>query len=153
MATPPTLSHVILDNASLQLGPGPASTGLTELACYANHVELSPDVSTTTLDTFCGSTDYPGVVKWSLITTLYQSFDTPGGTEAVLEPLVEAGDPCTFLIYAYRDKPIGPDNPAWTGTVVPQPYAPLNGDAGDASEVDIEWSLIGAPTKLVAPPT
>src|SRR5262245_5812347 len=152
MAVAPTISHVILDNASLQIGPGPVPAGVTELACYANHVELSPDVSTTTLDTFCGSTDYPGVVKWSLIATLYQSFDADG-PENTLEPLVVAGDPCKFLVYAYRDKPIGPNNPAWTGTVVPQPYAPINGDAGDASEVDIEWSLLGAPTKLVAPPT
>ena len=46
-----------------------------ELACVANHIELTPDVAVTTLDTMCASTDYPGVVKWSLIATLYQSFD------------------------------------------------------------------------------
>lgn len=145
-------SYVILDNASLQLGAGPPpGTALTELACWTNHLELTPDVDTTTLDTMCGSVDLPGVVKWALVATLYQSFDADG-TEETLSALVEAGDPCVFLMFADRSAPISPTNPAWTGEVIPQPYSPLNGDAGDASEIEIEWSLVGEPTKLTAPP-
>ena len=142
------VTHVILDNASIKLGPD--NLTLKELACYASHVELSPDVSVTTLDTFCGSVDYPGVVKWALIATLYQSYDVDG-TEEVLSALVTAGDPCAFEVSAYRSQAISATNPAWTGTVIPQPYAPLSGDAGDGSEVSLEWSLVGTPTKKTIP--
>jgi hypothetical protein len=31
--------------------------------------------------------------------------------------------------------------------VIPQPYSPINGDAGDASTIDLEWSVVGQPTK------
>jgi hypothetical protein len=140
---------VILDNASLQLGADEAT--LKELACYTSHIELSPDVSTTTLDTMCGSVDYPGAVKWSLIATLYQSWDTDG-TEAVLKPLVDAAVPCTFVVSADKDQAISLMNPGWTGEVIPQPYSPLNGDAGDGSEVSLEWSLTAPPTKITSPP-
>jgi hypothetical protein len=67
---------LILTDASLKIDD-------TELACVANHIELSPDTTVTTLDTMCGSKDYPGTVKWSLIATLYQSFDVDA-TEDVL---------------------------------------------------------------------
>jgi hypothetical protein len=109
-------------------------------------MELSPDVSITTLDTMCGSKDYPGTIKWSLVATLYQSFDVDA-TEEVLSAAVAFGDPVAFSIAGYRDQPVGPGNPAWTGLVIPQPYSPINGDAGDASTVELEWSLAGAPVK------
>ena len=73
---------VILTNASIKIDG-------VELACVASHVELSPDTSITTLDTFCGSKDYPGTVKWSLIATRYQSFDTRA-TEDTQYPAVAA---------------------------------------------------------------
>lgn len=146
-------THVILNNASLRLGTAATLAALKELACYTNHIELTPDVSTTTLDTMCGSVDYPGAVKWTLIATIYQSWDTPNGPEAVLQPLVAAAPtPCWFVIAADRVAPISATNPGWSGSVVPQPYSPLNGDAGDASEISIEWSLTAAPTKITVPP-
>jgi hypothetical protein len=138
---------VILTNASVKIGG-------TELACTASHVELSPDTSITTLDTFCGSKDYPGTVKWSLIVTLYQSFDT-GSTEDTLSAAVAAykvdGSPVTYEVAAYRYRPIGPDNPSWSGDVIPRDYAPINGDAGAASQIDLEWSCTAEPTKSVVP--
>ena len=75
MSTPaPEPTPLILTNASVKIDG-------TELACLANHVELSPDVNITTLDTFCGSRDYPGTAQeWSLVATFYQSFDA-GSTE------------------------------------------------------------------------
>src|SRR6185503_10787206 len=126
--------------------------GLTELACAASHVELSPDVSVTTIDTMCGSVDYPGVVKWALIATLYQSFD-PDATEEVLSAAVELGVPTPFELVPYKSQPVSATNPMWRGEVIPQPYAPINGDAGEASEVELEWSVVGQPEKLTAPPT
>jgi hypothetical protein len=140
---------LILTNASLKLGPAPGTT-LTELACVANHVELSPDVTTTTVDTFCGSRDYPGQVKWSLVATLYQSFDTDA-TEDTLSAILATGENAFFEVMGYRDQPVSATNPVWTGEAIPQPYAPINGDAGDTSSVEIEWSIVGEPAKSIVP--
>jgi hypothetical protein len=138
---------LILTNASLMIDD-------VELACVANHVEVSPDVSVTTLDTFCGSRDYPGTVKWSLVATLYQSFDA-GATEETLSAAYDAykldGTAATFRVCGTRDAPVSATNPEWTGEVIPQPHAPINGDAGDASTVDLEWSVIGEPVKNIVP--
>ena len=126
-----------------------------ELACVASHVELSPDTSVTTLDTMCGSRDYPGTVKWSLVATLYQSFET-GATEDILSAAVASykatGEPVSFEVAGYKSREVGPDNPSWSGSVIPKDYAPINGDAGDASTIDLEWSCTAPPTKNVAPP-
>src|SRR4029077_14053194 len=105
---------LILTNASLMIGD-------VGLACVANHIELSPDVSITTLDTFCGSRDYPGVIKWSLVATLYQSFD-PEATEEALTTVWEAdkadGSPASFRVAGYRDQPVSATNPEWTGEAI-----------------------------------
>ena len=141
---------LILDDAGVKIGTGADETTLVELACVTNHIELTPDVSITTLDTMCGSVDYPGTVKWQLIATLYQSFD-PDATEETLSAAVEFGEAVPFALIGYKSKPVGPTNPEWSGMVIPQPYSPINGDAGDASEVELEWSVVGEPTKSVVP--
>jgi hypothetical protein len=156
MAEPKPL---ILTDASLKLGvtPSDAYAALKELACVTSHIELSPDVSTTTVDTMCGSKDYPGTVKWSLVATLVQSFDTDA-TEDVLSQALAAseaagGAAIPFAVQGYKGIPVGDDNPVWTGNVIPQPYSPINGDAGDASEVELEWSLDAPPVKHITTPT
>jgi hypothetical protein len=144
MAVTPTVPNpVILDNAALSIDGKP-------LDCLTNHLEISPDTSVTTLDTFCGSRDYPGITKWSLVATLYQSFD-PDATEDVLSAAVAGGEPVPFTVLPDRSQPVGPTNPEFSGEVIPQPYAPINGDAGDASTIELEWSMTGPPAKAVAP--
>lgn len=148
MADPAPL---ILDNAGLKLGDGATPTeALTELACVLNHIELTPDVSVTTLTTMCGEKDYPGVVKWSLVATLYQSFD-PDATEEVLSTALASGSPVGFELIGRRDVAVSDTNPMWSGEVIPQAYSPINGDAGDVSTVELEWSLVGPPTKNIVP--
>jgi hypothetical protein len=137
---------LILTDASLKISTDGTTTTMNELACVANHIELSPDVSVTTLDTMCGSKDYPGTVKWSLVATLYQSFDLDA-TEDTLSAALALGTPTPFEIVPYKSQAVGTTNPKWTGLVIPQPYSPINGDAGDASTVELEWSLDGAPVK------
>ena len=51
----------------------------------------------------------------------------------------------------YKSQPVSATNPEWSGELIPQPYAPINGDAGDASTVELEWSLDGAPVKTIVP--
>src|SRR6188768_255992 len=134
---------LILTDASLKINNN-------ELACVANHIELAPDVSITTLDTMCGSKDYPGTVKWSLVATLYQSFDA-AATEETLSAAVDGGVPVPFEILPYKSQPVSATNPSWSGELIPQPYSPINGDAGDASTVELEWSLAGPPVKSITP--
>lgn len=142
---------LILDNAGLKLGDGADPTEvLTDLACLLNHIELSPDVSVTTVTTMCGERDYPGVVKWNLVATLYQSFD-PDATEDVLSAAVDADGPVGFEVVGYRDRPVSATNPVWTGQVIPKPYSPINGDAGDVSTIELEWSVVGEPAKSIVP--
>lgn len=141
---------LILNDASLKISKTADETGLTELACVANHIELTPDTSVTTLDTMCGSRDYPGITKWSLLATLYQSFDTDA-TEEVLSAAVALDAPVPFELIPYKSQPVSATNPSWTGFLIPQPYSPINGDAGEASEVELEWALTGDPVKSITP--
>jgi hypothetical protein len=143
---------LILDNADLLIGDGASPEVFASLACTLNHIELNPDVSQTTLTTMCGEVDYPGIVKWSLVATLYQSFD-PAATEEILSAAVDGGVPVGFQIMGRRDEPVSATNPAWIGQIIPQPYSPINGDAGDASTVELEWSVVGDPEKIIVPPT
>jgi hypothetical protein len=139
---------LILNDASLKISKSALTADLTELGCVTNHIEISPDTSITTLDTLCGSRDYPGITKWSLVCTLYQSFD-PDATEEVLSAAVATGDAVPFEVLGYKSQPVSVTNPKWSGMAIPQPYSPLNGDAGDASEVELEWSLTAAPAKSI----
>ena len=143
MAVTPPPQPVILNDASVSIDGAP-------LDCVTNHLELSPDVSSVTITTLCGETDYPGAVKWSLVLTLLQSFDA-GATEEVLSGAVDGGVPVPFEIIPYKSQPVGPTNPSWSGMVVPEPYAPINGDAMAESTIDLEWSLTGPPVKSVTP--
>ena len=146
MSTPLPL---ILTDAGLALGDGATPTeGFTELACVVTHLELTPETSTTTVDTMCGSTDYPGTVKWSLIATLVQSFDADA-TEEVLSAAVDVGGPVGFKILPYKTAPISATNPMWEGTCIPEAYAPISGDAGDVSTVEIDWAVVGEPSKVI----
>jgi hypothetical protein len=145
MAIPTPL---IMNDASLKISTDATTLNLKELGCSANHIEIAPDTSVTTLDTMCGSVDYPGTTKWSLVATLYQSFDV-GAVEEVLSAALASGVPVAWEVVPYKTPPISATNPAWSGLVRPAPYSPINGDAGDASEVELEWAITQGPTKRI----
>jgi hypothetical protein len=156
MAVTPVVAPVIplpliLDDAGLKISTDGTTTGLVELACVATHIELAPDTAVTTVDTMCGSTDYPGITKWNLIATLVQSFDALA-TEATLSAAVAHGGPVPFEVIGYKTKMVSVTNPMWSGMCNPKPYAPINGDAGAASEISLEWGVVGAPTKSTTGP-
>ena len=141
---------LILDDASLKISTTELDTDLAELACVANHIEIAPDTAVTTVDTLCGSVDLPGATKWALVATLYQSFE-PDATEDVLSAAVAVGAAVPFEVIPYKSKPVGPDNPKFSGKVIPAPYSPINGDAGDTSTIELEWGMDGPPIKTVTP--
>jgi hypothetical protein len=45
---------------------------------------------------------------------------------------------------------VGPTNPSYEGSAIPQPYIVFGGAAGAASEVDIDWILTAPPSKVTA---
>ena len=142
VAVPPP-KPLILNDASVSIDGVP-------LDCVTNHVELSPDVSVVTISTLCAETDYPGAVKWSLVLTLLQSFDA-GATAETLSGAVDGGVPVDFEIIPYKSQAVSATNPSYSGQVIPKPYAPINGDAGAESIIDLEWSLVAEPVKSIVP--
>jgi len=143
---------LILDDASVKISSDDTAANLKELACVATHVELAPDTTVTTVDTMCGSTDYAGTTKWTLTCTFVQSFDV-GATEDILSAAVAHAGPVMFAVMGYRSKTPSATNPVWSGLCDPRPYPPINGDAGAASEIQITWGVVGAPTKGITAPT
>ena len=152
MPTVPTAPPLplILNDASLKVSTDDTVANLVELGCVTSHIEIAPDTTVTTVDTMCGSTDYPGVTKWTLTCTLVQSFD-PLATEDTLSAAVAFAKPVAWEVVGYRDQPVSATNPSWSGLANPRPYAPINGDAGAVSEISMEWGIVGEPIKSVTP--
>ena len=75
--TPPTSQPLILNDAYFEL------VG-TNLRCLVKHLEVAPENKPVTVTSFCAETDYPGVTKWHLRVTFFQTFDT-GATYDTLE--------------------------------------------------------------------
>jgi hypothetical protein len=125
----------------------------TSLKCLMSHIEMNPDVSTVEVKTSCGVREYPGTVKWTLKASLYHCFD-PEGTNEVLTAAVAGRVPVPFTVVPNSNQPISDTNPEFTGDLIPQPFTPLSGDIGDASSVDLEWSISGwldVPTTNIVP--
>ena len=104
----------------------------------------------TTVDTFCGSVDYPGTTKWSLLVTLYQSFDVRRDRRG---PVCRRG--CWRFGSVRADRLQDPggvgDESEVDGHGASRPVRPINGDAGDASTVEIEWAVTSGPVKGITP--
>ena len=129
---------LILDDVELKIGTD-------SLKCLLSHIEVSPDITTVEIKTMCGSTDYPGTIKWLLRATLYMSYDVDGTFE-ILKAAVDAGVPVAFQVIPKGSTAVSATNPSIEGQVIPQPFDYINGDAGEASTIDIEWSIVGGPT-------
>lgn len=112
------------------------------LKCLMSHVELVPELTTVEVTTSCGTQEYPGKLKWTLKASLYHSFD-PAATNEVLTAAVAGGVPVPFTVLPKANAPVSATNPEFVGELIPQPFAPIAGDVGDASSVDIEWSITG----------
>jgi hypothetical protein len=139
---PPTASPLILNDAYFEL------MGVN-LRCLVQHLEVSPENKPVTVTTFCSEVDYPGVTKWHLRVTFYQSFDT-GATFATLnaayQAYVASGAPVNFKARPYSSRVASATNPIISGSAIPQPFDLLAGDAGAASQVQIDWNLTGVPS-------
>lgn len=140
--TPPVATPLILTDAYFELSG-------TNLRCLVNHLEVSPEVKQITVTTLCAETDYPGPVKWHLKITFQTTFDT-GAVYDVLNSALTAynasGTPVPFKARPYSSRVAAANNPIISGLAIPQPFDLISGDAGAASEVQIDWTLSGTPS-------
>ncbi|HSS11147.1 MAG TPA: hypothetical protein VLL25_14770 [Acidimicrobiales bacterium] len=136
-----TATHLMLDDAEIELDG-------TDLKCFTNHLEISPDVTTQEATTMCGVVEYPGAVKWYLRLTLYQSFDENATFQCLkgaLDKFRATGAAAPYKVRA-KSQPVSAGNPSFEGLVVPKPFDYLSGDAGALSEVTVEWTMTAEPT-------
>lgn len=141
---PATIAPVMMTDAYIELGTA-------NLSCLGIEISIEPELKPIEQTTFCGVVDYPGPVKWHFKAKLAQDFSA-GSTDATLSAAVAAyqtaGTPVPFRVRPYKSRPVGPTNPMFTGTAIPQPYAYFGGAAGSASEVDVDWIMPSAPQKV-----
>jgi hypothetical protein len=142
-AQPPATNPLILNDAYFELAG-------VNLRCTVKHLEAAfPENKLVTITSFCSETDYPGVTKWHLRATFNQDF-TAGSVFATLLAAVQAyqagGTPVAWKARPYSSRIASQTNPIISGLAIPQPFMQMGGDAGAASEVQIDWNLTGPPT-------
>jgi hypothetical protein len=139
--TPVPAAPLILNDAYFEMNG-------VNLRCLVQHLEVSPEVKQVTVTSFCAETDYPGAIKWHLRVTFYQSFDT-GATydtlAAAYNGYVASATPVEFKARPYSSRVPAANNPIISGFAIPQPFDIMNGDAGAASQIQIDWNLTAAP--------
>jgi len=138
----PTATPLILNDGYFELGG-------VNLSCLVKHLEATfAENKPVTVTSFCGEVDYPGVVKYHLRATLYQTFDA-GATYATLNAALAAynanNTPVNFKARAHASRVASAANPIISGLVIPQPFDLIVGDAGSTAEVAIDWNLTGPP--------
>jgi len=140
---PPATAPLILNDAYFEMSG-------VNLRCTVKHLEAAfPENKVVTVTSFCSETDYPGVTKWHLRVTFYQDF-TAGSVFATLQAAIAAyqanGTPVAWKARPYSSRVASSTNPIISGLAIPQPIPQIVGDAGAASEVQIDWNLIAPPT-------
>jgi hypothetical protein len=140
---PVEASAVMMTDTYVQVGEA-------NLKCLCESVSIEPENKPIEVTTFCGVQDYPGPVKWHFKAKFVQSFDV-GATDDTLQGALDsynsAGTPVDFKVRPYASRVVGPTNPEFSGSAIPQPYTVFGGDAGTASEVDIDWIMTGPPDR------
>jgi hypothetical protein len=142
-AVPVAANPLILNDAYFELSG-------VNLRCLVKHLEATfAENKPVTVTSLCGEVDWPGVTKYHLRVTFYQSFDA-GAVYATLnaayQAYVTSATPAQFRARPYSSRAPSASNPWISGYVVPQPFDLILGDAGATSEVAIDWNLTGPPS-------
>jgi hypothetical protein len=139
---PPNALPLILNDCYFEMSG-------VNLRCLVKHLEAAfPENKPVTVTTFCSETDYPGVTKWHLRVTFYQSFDAGAVYQtlnAAYAAYVANGQPTQWKARAHSSQVVSATNPTISGFAIPQPFELIVGDAGAAAEVAIDWNLTAPP--------
>jgi|SRR5215471_5375203 len=144
VAAPTTIAPVMMTDAYIEIGAA-------NLSCLGLSISLEPENKPIEQTTFCGVVDYPGPVKWHFKAKLAQDFSTGSTNDtltAALDAYAAAQTPVDFRVRPYKSRAVGVTNPMYTGAAIPQPYTVFGGDAGTASEVEIDWIMTGPPVPV-----
>lgn len=144
-ATPTEFPPIPLVSPSFKIGIAP---DLHELKCAANQFSHGVDQDTNDYDTFCGSYRVYGVERQTFTVTLYQNFDD-GGPWSVLFPLRNT---VADFEFTFDDRiPVSPQNPKMTGKVRVPTMPMVDAAVNEASEIEMELAIQGAPTFVTTP--
>jgi hypothetical protein len=142
-AVPPAANPLILNDAYFEL------TGVN-LRCLVKHLEATfAENKPVTVTSLCGEVDWPGVTKYHLRVTFYQSFDSGAVYQtlnAAYQAYVTNATPAQFRARPYSSRAPSAANPWISGYCIPQPFDLILGDAGATAEVAIDWNLTAPPT-------
>lgn len=143
----------IIDKPSLKIlaavAPDTVPVAEVELQCTGRGLEVTVDQDETELTTFCGTYTTYGKERWTVTLQAYTSFGTQG-LWTLCRPLV--GHEITFELLPQGDAAVSVDNPLMTGRAMVKAFPFLTGEQGDASEVDVEFSVQGEPEFLDTAP-
>jgi hypothetical protein len=81
--------------------------------------------------------------------TFYQSFDVGAVYDtlnAAYQNYQASGAPVPFKARPYSSRVAAQNNPIISGLAIPQPFDIITGDAGAASQVQIDWNLTQVPS-------
>ena len=138
--TPP----FILVSPSMKIGP----TGtLVDLKCSASQIAHGVEQDTNDYETFCGTYRAYGAARETITLTVLQNFD-PTGPWHVLYPL--RGTVVDFELLPDDRVAASPTNPKMTGSVRVPTIPFLDAAVNEASEIEVELAIQGAPTFVEA---
>jgi hypothetical protein len=117
--------------------------GEVEFDGFSRSVSLEPTTpDPEVLQSFGGPIQSPaGLASWTLNFGSWHDM-SDDGTDAELQPLIEAGDPVDFSIIAGERRA--------TGKVYPEAYT-WGGEASSPWELDLAWPVLGQPVFDEAP--
>lgn len=131
------------------------STHELDISSFVKSVEFTRTYDIHDVTTM-GNTDRQrraGIAEYSFNTSVLQSFSTAdalggqGSLDALLNTLADVGQGGgSFWIKILPDSRQikGPSNPQYAGLVVLEEYSPMNGEVGDALEMDVPFISAGS---------
>jgi hypothetical protein len=140
-----TAPPFIVEHPLIKLGE---TTSVVEIQCGATNLDVAVDQDENTVDTFCGSYTSYKAEKWTITVTLGQSYGS-GGTWTLIQPMVG-----TIVPFELQPDTAAPsiDNPNMSGNVLVKAFPFISAAPGEASEVDLELAVQGAPVFGITAP-
>ena len=120
-----------------------------DMSCWTNEVEINLSKDEIDANTFCGQEKLAGLEESSFSIGLIQDFD-PAAVDATLWPLFDDNAEFEVVVRPEKDKPVGPDNPEYSGTARLLEYQPLSGGPGDLAEISIDLPVTGSISRTTA---
>lgn len=141
-----TAAPFIIQTPLIHLGATGAGVAIQ---CGTTNLDITVDQDENTVDTFCGSYTSYKAAKWTVTATIAQSYGAAGAW-TLIHPL--CGTVVPFVIQPSTAVP-SVDNPVMSGNALVKQLQFISAAPGEASEVDLELAVQGAPVFGIVAPT